>query len=98
MLDPDNQMSDELEKLRPGEAVVYFEGANLARQRVKDREDPQIAAADLAWDLALAGRVSLVQRRTDKGFEYIVIERSQPDRTPVLAHHAETAMRRTKAA
>jgi hypothetical protein len=83
-----------LGKLRPGEAIIYFEGTSLARHKVKHPEDPQLEAADLAWREALAGRVSLVQRRTDKGFEYRAIGRSQVDRTPVLPHHHEIAARR----
>jgi hypothetical protein len=98
MVDPDNQMSDELEKLRPGEAVIYAECKSLAKLRAKDRENPQVAAADAAWDLALAGWISLVQRRTGNGtIAYLAIGRRQVDSHPVLPHHQETAMRRTTA-
>jgi hypothetical protein len=74
-----------LDKLRPGEKVVYYEGASLARTRAKNPEDPQLEAADLAWRLALEGRVILAQRRTDKGtMAYLAIGRREIDRQPVL--------------
>jgi hypothetical protein len=92
-------MSIDVSRLRPGQSVVYYEGAEpLARLRSKHPEDPQLAAADAAWRLALEGRVDLGQRRTDKGVAYVAIARRQVDRSPVKSHHQEVAMKRIKAA
>jgi hypothetical protein len=87
----------DLDKLA-GDSAVYFEGASLARLKAKDPANPQIAAAELAWRLAVAGRAILVQRRTDKGFQYLVIGRRTVDRQPVEPLRQEIAVRRTKAA
>jgi hypothetical protein len=82
-------MSISLDKLKPGEAIVYYKGWSLARGRntTAAEPDPQLAAADAAWQAALAGRVDLLQRRTGDGVEYIAIRRRAIDRRPVLSHH-----------
>jgi hypothetical protein len=83
-----------LDALRPGEALIYFEGAEpLARLRVKQPGDPQVAAADRAWDLALAGQADLIQRRYERGFQYLAVGRRQVDRRPVLPVLASQGVR-----
>jgi hypothetical protein len=91
MIDLDNLMSIDLdklmlvdiEKLQAGEAVIYAECRSLGRLRVKHPTDPQVAAADAAWRLALAGRVDLMQRRVGDKFQYIAVKRWTVDRQPV---------------
>lgn len=75
-----------LDTLRPGDVVIYTETGSLARLRAstKRQPNPQIAAADAAWRLACEGRVDLVQRRCESGFQYLAIARREVDRQPVL--------------
>jgi hypothetical protein len=75
-------------QLKPGEKIVYYEGASLARLREKAKRqlDLVVTAADVAWRLALRGEVDLLQRRTDKGIQYFMVGRAAVDRHPVLPH------------
>jgi hypothetical protein len=85
-------MSISIGELQPGEAVVYYKGRSLARGRNTTAEEPNLwlAAADAAWQAALAGRVDLLQRRTGDGMiEYVAVGRRKIDRRPVLSHHQE---------
>jgi hypothetical protein len=70
--------------LEPGSVLVYCETSSLARLGAKHPEDPQIAAADAAWRLALEGRVDLLQRRSGNGIQYVLVGRYEVDRRPVL--------------
>ena len=87
-----------LDALRPGQSVIYAETGSLARLRVKEPGDPQVAAADLTWQAAVRGEVDLLQRRVGGGFQYLAIRRRQVDRQPAQPHYQEIAVRRTKKA
>lgn len=64
----------ELEKIKPGELVVYYVGY-LARDR-RDGDNPAHIAAAVAWRLHVERRVILTQRRIrDHLYEYIAIGR-----------------------
>jgi hypothetical protein len=93
-------MSISIDKLQPGELIIYYEGMSLARGRntTAYKPDPQLAAADAAWEAALAGRVDLLQRHTGDGtIEYVVIRRRAIDRRPVLPHYREIEVGRRAA-
>jgi hypothetical protein len=89
-------MAPTLDTLQPGDVIVYAECKSLARLReiTKGRPAPQIAAAEAAWRAALAGRVSLLQRRTGDGMiQYLAVGRTAIDRHPVQPHYQEVARR-----
>jgi hypothetical protein len=75
-----------LDKLQPGESVVYHTSrVSLARDRGGKKQSAVIAAADEAWQAALAGRVDLLQRRRPDGTtEYLARRRRRVDQRPVL--------------
>jgi len=87
----------EIDVLAPGQSVVYFKGSSLARLRAKRQPDPQVAAADAAFRLAVEGRVDLIQRRCESGFQYLAVGRHAVDRQPVQPHYQEIAVRRPAA-
>jgi hypothetical protein len=92
-------MSISIDKLQPGEVVVYATTTSLARLResIKRQPAPQLASAEAAWEAALAGRVDLLQRRKGAVIEYIAIGRAAVDRHPVQPHYQEVAVRRRAA-
>jgi hypothetical protein len=99
MIDLDNLISIDLDKLQPGEVVVYATTTSLARLRDSTKRQPalQIASADAAWQAALTGRVDLLQRRRGAVIEYIAIGRAAVDRHPVQPMLVEGEMRRRAA-
>jgi hypothetical protein len=90
-------MSISLETLRPGQTVTYYEGSSLAhdRQTTAKRRNPSLELADTVWELALASKVDLLQRRLADGtFAYLAIKRRSIDRKPVSPLQTEANARR----
>jgi hypothetical protein len=86
-------MATDLERLEPGQRVVYHVG-KLARAR----QAGAIAIADAAWELAQAGLLDLCQRRRPDGqIEYIAVKRRKVDPTPVRPLLVESKHRRKAA-
>jgi hypothetical protein len=88
-------MSINIDALAPGEDVIYAECGSLARlrQTTAKRPDPRLEAAQAGWEAALVGRVDLVQRRCESGFQYLAIARHEVDRRPVLPVLASQGVR-----
>jgi hypothetical protein len=93
-------MSIDFDALRPGEVVIYAKCGSLARLRAstKRQPDPQLEAANAAWQAALRGQIDLLQRRCESGFQYLAIGRRALDPQPVQPHYQEVEIRRTRAA
>lgn len=63
-------------RAKPGMTMTYYRGLSLAEQGNRDKQTRALQRA--VFDLAVNGRLDLVQRRARAGFEYVAIMREKP--------------------